>query len=271
MIRKTKVLLIEDYRDTRETIKMVLSDLNCKFYEADNGDIALRLLKRVRFDCIILDIKLPGISGLDTLRKAREAEPNLAPVIIVTGYPEIATAIDAGRLRVFDYLEKSPLDGDKLRDVFIKAVNHGQDFPHPCYKHNVQACLHNFSFQPNLVFVGMPFALNDVYEHAIKPTIESFSLVSWRADEARNTLDIGCKICAALQSCRFTVMDISVPNPNVGIEIGLAYGYGKKVILLRNRNAPDPPADLAGIEYAPYTDINSLRKILSQYIEGLLR
>lgn len=270
-MKKTKVLIVEDSRDMRDTIKMVLSDLNCKFYEAETGDVGFRLLKRTRFDVVLLDIRLRGMDGIETLRMAKEAEPNLPPVIIVTGHPEIATAVAAGRLNIFAYLEKQPFDGDKLRDVFMKAVNHGQDFRHPCYKHNVQACLHNFSFQPNMVFVGMPFALNDIYEHAIKPTIESFNLTSWRADEARKTLDIGCKICAALQSCRFAVMDISTPNANVGIEIGLAYGYQKKIILLRNRNAHEPPTDLAGIEYAAYTDINSLRKSLSEYIEGLLR
>lgn len=193
-------------------------------------------------------------------------------MIIVKGHPELETALNAGWLKVFAYLEKKPFDGDKFKDIFIKAVKHEDAFAHPCYKHNVQACLHNFSFQPNTVFVGMPFELNDIYEHAIKPTIESFPLVSWRADEARKTLDFGCKICAALQSCRFAIMDISKPNSNVGLEIGLAYGYGKKVILLRNeRSASRPPSDLAGIEYAAYTDINSLRRNLSEYIEGLLR
>lgn len=271
-MKKPKVLIVEDKPDWRETIKMVLSDLNCKFLEAANGDAALRLIKRMQFDVITLDLKLPGrMNGIDLLKQAKQIEPNLAPVIIVTGHPETETALNAGWLNVFAYLEKKPFDGDKLKDMVVKAMKHEQAFTHPCYKHNIQACLHNFSFQPNTVFVGMPFALNDVYEHAIKPTIERFNLISWRADEARKTLDFGCKICAALQACRFAIMDISKPNSNVGIEIGLAYGYGKKVILLRNKNASKPPSDLAGIEYALYTDINSLRKILSEYIEDLLR
>jgi two-component system, NtrC family, nitrogen regulation response regulator NtrX len=156
---KTKVLIVEDSEDMRETIKMVLSDLNCKFYEAETGETALRMIKRARFDVIILDIKLRGMDGIEILKKAKEVESHLAPVIIVTGHPEIATAVDAGRLNVFVYLEKTPFDGNKLRDMVIKAVNHGRDFAHACYKHNVQACLHNFSFQPTTVFVGMPFAL----------------------------------------------------------------------------------------------------------------
>jgi len=270
-MKKINVLIVEDGANARKTIRLALSSLDCRFAEAESGEDALRLIKKNAFDIIILDIRLKRIDGIETLRRAKEIRPSLPPVIVVTGYPEISTAVDAGRLEVFDYLQKRPFDGEKLRQTVISAINRKQSFAHTCYKHNVQACLHSFPVQPDTVFVGMPFSLNDIYEHAIKPTLESFSLISWRADEARKTLDIGCKICAALQLCRFAIMDISVPNPNVGIEVGLAYGYGKKVLLLRNRNSPDPPTDLAGMEYAEYSDINSLRRALKDYIAELLR
>lgn len=272
MSKKTRVLIIEDNPLARETIEDVLSGLDCKFTWAESGEQALPLIKRATFDVIIMDIRLPGIDGLETFKRAKALRANLAPVIILTGYPTTEYAVEAGRLEVFHFLSKDSLN-EKLKDTVIKAANCEPQFNDTrikrCFKYNFPGCLYKIPLQRDLVFVGMPFSLNDIYNYGIKPTIESFNLKCWRADEDKKMGDISCKICGTLQSSRFAVMDISGLNPNVCIEVGLAYGYGKRVILLKNRETPIP-SNLAGIEYVEYMDIDSLKKTLPDYIKSAL-
>jgi CheY-like chemotaxis protein len=265
---KMKILVVEDNPNASETIRDILLGLG-KCFVAESGEQALRLIKKTIFDVIILDVKLPGIDGIETLRRAREIRPNLAPVIILTGYPDTSTALAAGKLEVFNYLTKDPIDEEKLKQAVITASS--SKIPlRPCYKHNTVGCLYPIPIEEGFVFVGMPFSLNDIYEYGIKPTVESFKLKSWRADEEKKTGDMGCKICASLQLCKFAVMEVSDRNPNVCIEVGLAYGYGKKIILLKKKDSPKPPSDLDGIEYLEYGSIDSLKSTLAAYIVPIL-
>jgi CheY-like chemotaxis protein len=273
MVNRAKVLVVEDNQFARDTINQVLSSLDCEITSAESGEQALSMIKLVAFDVIIMDIKMPGIDGLETFRRAKQIRANLAPVIILTGYPSTEYAVAAGRLEVFHFLAKNPLDGEKLKDTVIKAINWSPEFNNArvkrCFKYKFPGCLYKIPLQLDLVFIGMPLALNDTYQLGIKPVMESFNLKSWFADEDKKTGDISCKICGTLQSCRFAIMDISGLNPNVCIEVGLAYGYGKHVILLKNKQTR-APSYLAGIEYVEYTSTESLKGKLPSYIESAL-
>jgi CheY-like chemotaxis protein len=273
MNNSSKLLVVEDNPLARDTISQVLSGLDCKITYAESGEQALTLIERVAFDVIVMDIKLPGIDGLETFRRAKRLRANLAPVIVLTGYPSTENAVEAGRLEVFHFLAKNPLDGEKLKDTVVKAIRWSPDFNNArvkrCFKYQFPGCLYNIPLQTDLVFVGMPFALDDVYRFSIKPVIESFNLKSWRADEDKKTGDISCKICGTLQSCRFAIMDVSTLNPNVCMEIGLAYGYGKHVILLKNKQTR-LPSNLAGMEYVEYSTLESLNSRLPDYIKSAL-
>jgi CheY-like chemotaxis protein len=269
MTKKPKILIIEDNPNASQTIEMILSGLG-KCVVAESGENALKLIKKSYFDVIILDIKLPGIDGLETLKRAKELRRSLSPVIVLTGHSDIKKAFVAGQLEVFKYLTKDPIDETKLKKTVVKALEI-KPYLKPCYKHNTTRCLDILPTHPDLVFVGMPFALGDIYEYGIKPTVESFKLKCWRADEEKKTGDIGCKICTYLQACKFVIMEISEKNPNVCIEIGLAYGYGKKIIFLRKSDSPPPPSDLAGIEYVEYNNLDSLKVNLARYIKPILQ
>src|SRR2546423_9353645 len=118
-----KVLIIEDNRYARETIKNELSDLNYYFVEATSGEQALALINRQSFDAIILDIGLPGISGLEVLSGAKEVAPDLAPVIVLTGHLDSSIEKEAQRIGVFAYLTKAPLQIDELRHFIIEATS----------------------------------------------------------------------------------------------------------------------------------------------------
>jgi two-component system NtrC family response regulator/two-component system nitrogen regulation response regulator GlnG len=116
-----EVLIVDDRVSVRKTIKNMLIGFNCKFSEASNGEVALTLIKDNLYDVIFLDIKLPDISGITTLDKARQIQPNLGSVIILTGYPQEKTRIEAERLGAFAYLNKAPVKRDEIREIFAKA------------------------------------------------------------------------------------------------------------------------------------------------------
>jgi CheY-like chemotaxis protein len=124
MSRKIGVLIVEDYEDTRNTIKDVLSKLGCCFFEAEGGQEALALLRQQAMDVIVLDIGLPGMNGLDLLRKAKRDGMTLPPVIVITGEPAPYEK-DASELGVREYFEKDDLPVKRLREAVFEAATRG--------------------------------------------------------------------------------------------------------------------------------------------------
>ncbi|MFH1413783.1 MAG: response regulator [Candidatus Omnitrophota bacterium] len=80
-----KVLVVDDEDAVRDLFVELLKKEKCLTEEASNGEDALALIEKEAFNIILLDIKLPGISGLDVLKKIRGTKPDL-PVIMITGF-----------------------------------------------------------------------------------------------------------------------------------------------------------------------------------------
>ena len=267
------VLIVDDKVDVRDTVKDTLEDLEVSFIEASNGEEALKLIRSKKIDLIILDIRLPGIDGIETFKKAKAFNPDLPPVIVLTGYDDIEPAVKAGKLGVFDYILKDPLPYDQLKDSVIKATSWGSktndNIVKRCFKLGISGCKYEIPIQEDLIFVGTPIILLDKYEYGIRPTVESLDMKCYFAYEDKKSIDISCKICGSLQQSRLAIMDISGLNPNVLFEIGLAYGYGKVVILLKDKNT-NVPTDLQGIEYVEYYNIDTLKNRLEKYLNIIL-
>jgi len=113
------ILIIDDEQGPRESIKLVLSD-DYKCFLAQNGAEGLGVLEKECIDLIILDLKMPGLSGIETLEFIRAKDPDVE-VILLTGYGTLETAQKAIRLGVFDYMSK-PFDIDHLREVVDHAL-----------------------------------------------------------------------------------------------------------------------------------------------------
>jgi len=120
-IKATKgtILIIDDELSPRESIRMVLSgEHNCLL--AEDGENGLELLEQNPIDLIILDIKMPGIDGIETLRRIRAVNPNVV-VVLLTAYGTLGTAQNGIRLGAFDYLTK-PFDIQELREVVRRGL-----------------------------------------------------------------------------------------------------------------------------------------------------
>ena len=91
-----QVLVIDDEMGPRESLRMLLKP-NYQVYTADNVEAGLRILAEKKPDAVISDIRMPGTSGIDGLRKIREIDPHVA-VIMLTGFGALETAKEALRL-----------------------------------------------------------------------------------------------------------------------------------------------------------------------------
>jgi two-component system, NtrC family, response regulator AtoC len=116
----SKVLIVDDEQQIRRILALMLTERGFEVAEAESGDEALRIAGSVQPDIVLLDINLPGTSGLETLRQL-QAENNKLTVIMMTAYGTIRSAVEAIREGAFDYLTK-PFDNDELLHIIDRAL-----------------------------------------------------------------------------------------------------------------------------------------------------
>src|SRR5438132_9173416 len=114
-----KILVIDDEIGPRESLRMLLKP-DYQVHTADCVEAGMKLLKEKQPDTIVMDIRMPGMSGIDGLRKIREIDPHLS-VIMLTGFGALETAKEAVRLGANDYISK-PFDTGEMRDVIGRNV-----------------------------------------------------------------------------------------------------------------------------------------------------
>ncbi len=114
------VLIVDDEKNIRRTFAMVLESEGFTVATAETGEEGLEMCVREKPDVVVLDVKLPGIDGIETLRRLRATEREL-PVIMISGHGTIATAVEATREGAFDFVEK-PLSKERLLVAIRNAV-----------------------------------------------------------------------------------------------------------------------------------------------------
>ena len=118
-MKEFKVLMVDDEEDFVNTLseRMKMRDVDSDV--ALDGEQALQRVEDDIPDVMVLDLKMPGIDGLEVLRRVKKAYPQI-PVIILTGHGSEKDEAEARRLGAFDYLQK-PVDIEKLVHVLRKA------------------------------------------------------------------------------------------------------------------------------------------------------
>src|SRR3989440_10024420 len=105
------ILIVDDERGIRETLSAVLRDEGFIAESVESGEACLKALAQRAFGCVLLDVWLPGINGLETLKQMRESNFDAA-VVIISGHGNVETAVRATKLGAFDFIEK-PLSIEK--------------------------------------------------------------------------------------------------------------------------------------------------------------
>jgi two-component system nitrogen regulation response regulator NtrX len=121
-MKPARILVVDDEPGIRESLAGVLSDEGFEVQTAPTGEDALRLLDQDSFDVMLLDVWLPGIDGLEVLRRLEEtAHPHRPAIIMISGHGSIESAVRATKLGAFDFLEK-PLSIGKILIVVNNAM-----------------------------------------------------------------------------------------------------------------------------------------------------
>ncbi len=117
---KASVLVVDDEGDIRESLRMILEFEGYRVEEARNGLEALQKVRERPPDALLLDIRMPEMDGLETLRALRERGYDM-PVLVLSGHADVATAVEATRRGAFDFFEK-PLQRDRVLLTLRNAV-----------------------------------------------------------------------------------------------------------------------------------------------------
>lgn len=121
-IKPYTVLIIDDEESMRDSCRQVLEKQGFLVKAAPDGKSGLEMVDSVKPDIVILDLKMPGLQGIDVLKELRKSDPQ-SVVIVITGYPSIESGIEAMKCGAYDFLIK-PFTPQELRMIIRGAVEH---------------------------------------------------------------------------------------------------------------------------------------------------
>jgi len=119
--KKANILVIDDEATMRDSCRQALSRDGNRVEVAEDGLKGLAMLAKESFDLIILDLKMPGLSGMDVLKKIKDSDPE-AMVIVITGYATVESAVEAMKRGAYDFIPK-PFTPDSLRVIVKRALD----------------------------------------------------------------------------------------------------------------------------------------------------
>jgi two-component system response regulator AtoC len=122
MKRKNSILVVDDEAIVRESLRDWLSDAGHDVLVAEDGSQALAIIEQHRPSIAIVDLVMPGMDGIELLKKAKEISPSIE-VIVITAYASISTAIAAMKQGAYDYVEK-PFSPERVELLIEKLVEH---------------------------------------------------------------------------------------------------------------------------------------------------
>ena len=111
-VEPIKVLLVDDEVEFRDTLLKRMRKRRVNVFPAATGEEALAFLEGASVDVVVLDVKMPGMDGIEALRRIKKRHP-LVEVIMLTGHASVEVAIQGMEIGAFDYLMK-PMDIDEL-------------------------------------------------------------------------------------------------------------------------------------------------------------
>jgi two-component system nitrogen regulation response regulator GlnG len=120
-----KLLLIDDEADVQYSFRRIFDQPDIELTTANSGEEGLKIIPRLKPDLVIMDVRMGGMNGLETLRRLRQADAKQM-VIMMTAYGTTQTAIEAMKLGAYDYLLK-PFDVPKLKQIVLNALKAARD------------------------------------------------------------------------------------------------------------------------------------------------
>jgi two-component system response regulator AtoC len=120
MLIKNTILLVDDEKSIRDTLRILFEDAGYDVYLADNGYDAIAKLESHLIDVVVTDLRMPIMNGIELMHQALKVDRNLQ-VILITAYADIKSAVDAMKAGAFDYVQKS-FSSEEILVVVEKAI-----------------------------------------------------------------------------------------------------------------------------------------------------
>ena len=161
----SRILVVDDEVKACEALKRFLEMNEYNVIMSYNGEDAIEKVKNEKPDAMLLDVKMPGMDGIEVLKRVRKIDP-LLPVILVTAYGNIGNAVQSVKLGAYDYLTK-PIEFDKLTVTLRNALSELQ------LKREVRMLRSNLNKNPPLFeLMGSSDEINKVYDqiNSVSPT-----------------------------------------------------------------------------------------------------
>ena len=118
--KKPVILVIDDEETMRDSCCQILLKEGLLTETAEDGSIGLEKVKETKPDLVLIDLKMPGVNGMEVLEKTKEIDPNIITVVI-TGYATVESAVEAMKKGAYDFLPK-PFTPDQLRKLLRIAL-----------------------------------------------------------------------------------------------------------------------------------------------------
>src|ERR1700710_321133 len=150
------ILIVDDKEMMRDSLSMAVSRAGHKAVTSDDPAAAVELVRQHRPACVITDLKMPKMDGIELLQKIRAESPDV-PVVLMTAFATIGTAVQAMRLGAFDYVQK-PFESEEILVIVDRAVEHGKLVA------DNQAFRANAEAMPPKILVGESQVIRDVKE-----------------------------------------------------------------------------------------------------------
>jgi len=116
-----RILIVDDEERFRTTLGKRLTERDLDVETVGSGEEAIKIIKEKLFDVVVLDVKMPGMDGIETLAEIKKVNPNLE-VLMLTGHASVDSAVDGMRLGAYDYLMK-PCE----IDILMEKINGAYD------------------------------------------------------------------------------------------------------------------------------------------------
>ena len=177
METESVVHVIDDDEAMRDSLSFLLKTASLKVETYDSATAFLALLPKIKPGCVITDVRMPDISGIDLLNRLRELQVHL-PVIVITGHGDVPLAVEAMKCGAIDFLEK-PFDDDALLGAVAAALrHHGADAKREADRAEIIDKLATLSNRERQVLEGLVAGHPNktiAYDHGISPrTVEIY-------------------------------------------------------------------------------------------------
>jgi len=164
-VSRPTVLIVDDEPIVRESLSDWLGSRGYEVFTAEDGEQALQIMGEHEFDLAVLDLRLPGKSGIEVLQNAHDYQPDLKGIII-TAYPSIETTTSAIRLGAIDYLVK-PFTPDQLEELIERSLGYSPD--------REDSPIVEKEFSGNKTTTGNDVITSMMEEKRVFPVLEDFS------------------------------------------------------------------------------------------------